>query len=181
MHLHSAIQYDYRNEPHLYLSSWIVIKTTSLSNDNHHTFARKIYSNSMKSRTWTWMHVPPLTVGWLRERRRMKKRVICSIDHRHLATSTLSFGSNSISYWFSNDAVNGRCAGATSILSPLYCNFNEITLIRFLVHITCSWMQFFLITKVSMLQMNIRKMSFDIDSMQSIQQHETTLDYIYST
>lgn len=32
-----------------------------------------------------------------------------------------------------------------------------------------------------MLQMNIRKMSFDIDSMQSIQQRETTLDYFYST
>lgn len=72
MDLHSAIQYDYHNEPHLYLSSWIVIKTTSLSNDNHHTFARKIYLNSMKSRTW--MHVLPLTVGWMRERRRMKKR-----------------------------------------------------------------------------------------------------------
>lgn len=143
---------------------------------SHAKFIR-IQWNRERERECTCRHW--LLGGW--ERRRMKKRVICSIDHRHLVTSTLSFGSNSILYWFSNDAVNGRCAGATSILSPLYCNFDVITLIRFLVHITCSWMQFFLITKVSMLQMNIRKMSFDIDSMQSIQQHETTLDYIYST
>lgn len=126
MDLHSAIQYDYHNEPHLYLSSWIVIKTTSLSNDNHHTFARKIYLNSMKSRTW--MHVLPLTVGWMRERETTdeEERVKCSIDHRHLVTSTLSFGSNSILYWFSNDAVNGRCAlvqQTHSVTLQFQCNY----------------------------------------------------------